>query len=78
MDHTGDDRRSGITAMRLEQDIGLDADRAELLGHEKTILIICDNDRPSENLRMADATDRLLKRRTWAEQAQKLLRQSLP
>ncbi len=68
-----DDRRRGIAAMRLEQDIGLDADLAELLGDQKPVLVVGDDHRPCENLSVADASDRLLKRRARTEQAQELL-----
>ena len=45
MQRAGDDRRRGIAAMRLEQNVGLDADLGELLGDQKPIGMIGDDDR---------------------------------
>src|SRR5262245_26296618 len=67
------DCRRGIAAMRLKQNIGLDADLAELLGDQETVLMVGDHRRSSENLRIADTADRLLKGRALTEQAQELL-----
>ena len=77
MGRTCDNRGSRIAATRLEQDIGLDSNRTELLGDEEAVLMIGHDDWSPEHFRVADAADRLLKRRTWSEQTQKLFRQPL-
>ena len=59
--------------MRLEQDVGVDPDLGELLGDQEPVLMIGDDDRPSEHRGLADPADRLLKGRARTEQPQKLL-----
>ena len=69
----GDNCRSGITPHRFEQDIGLGADRRQLLGDQKPILPIGDDDRATKQRRIGNAADGLLKGRMRPEQRQKLL-----
>ena len=42
------DRRAGIAPRRLEHDVGLDAELAQLLGHDEAEIRIGDDDRPRE------------------------------
>ena len=70
----GNDRRPGIAARRLKQNIGLDADLRELLGDHEPVLVIGHDDRPTEHARVADPAQGLLKRRMPAEERQELLR----
>ena len=67
------DRRAGIAPQRLQQDVGLDADGGELLGDEKAILGVGDDDRPAEQSRIGHPADRILERRFRTEQRQELL-----
>ena len=73
MHRAGDNRRSGVAPMRLEQDVGVDPDLGELLGDQEPVLMIGDDDGPSEHRSLADPADRLLKGRARTEQPQKLL-----
>ena len=78
MHRAGDDRRRGVAPMRLEQDVGVDTDLGELLGDQEPVLMIGDDDRPSEHRRIADPADRSPERssadRTAAETAWAALR----
>ena len=77
MDRTRDNRWSRIAATGLEQDIGLDSNRTQLLRDQKPVLMIGHDDWSPEHLRVADAAERFLKRRTWSKQTQELFGQSL-
>ncbi len=66
---SSDDRRRGIAAMRLEQDIGLDANLGELLGNQKPVLVIGDDNGPTKYRRLIDPTDGFLKRRVRTKQS---------
>ena len=70
----GNDRRPGIAAHRLEQDIGLDADLRELLGDHKPVLVIGHDDGAAEQRAIGNTSHGLLKRRMPAEEWQELLR----
>ena len=70
----GRDRRTGIAAHRLEQDVGLDADLGELFLDDETILRVGDDDRPPEHRGIRHPQHRFLEGRARAEQRQELLR----
>jgi hypothetical protein len=69
----GRNRGTGIAPQRLQEDVSLGTDRRELLGHQKTILVVGDDDRPAEQRRIGHAADRVLKRRLRTKQRQELL-----
>ena len=69
----GRDRRTGIAPHRLEQHVGLAADLRQLLDHHETVRIVGDDDRAREQRRVRDPQQRILERRTRAEQRQELL-----
>jgi hypothetical protein len=64
----GGDSRPGIAPRRLEQDIGLDADRGELLGDEESVLAVGHRDRSSKQRWIGDPAHGVLEGRQCAEQ----------
>ena len=59
----GGNRRPGIAPDRFEQDVGLRADRGQLLGDQKPILAVGHDDRAAEQRRIGYAANGLLKGR---------------
>ena len=64
----GADRRAGIATRRLEQDVRLDPDLRQLLGDEKAIIAVGDDDRPAEQRGIGHPLHGFLKGRVRAEQ----------
>lgn len=63
MADTGENGRPGITRLRLQQDIGFDAERFQLVGDPKAMVLSGDDDGASEQPRLGNAAQGLLKRR---------------
>ncbi len=55
------DRRAGIAAGGLEDDVGLDPCLRNLFGHEKAVIVVGDDDRRSENVAVGQHLERGLK-----------------
>ena len=68
------DRRRGIAAHGLEDDVGDNADLRQLFGDDEARIQIGDDERLAEDRRIADALRRSLKSRVLAEQRNELLR----
>ena len=66
------DRGAGVAPQRLQDDVGLDADGGELLGGEKAILGVGDDDRPAEQSRIGHPADGVLECQFRTEQRQEL------
>ena len=64
---------AGIPPHRFKQDVGLGPNRRQLLGHEKAVLIIGHDDRPTEEGRIRHPPDGILERRMRTKQRQELL-----
>jgi hypothetical protein len=69
----GSNSGAGIPSHRFKQDVGLGPDRRQLLGHEKAVLIIGHDDRPTEQSRIRDPLDGILQHRMRTKQGQELL-----
>ena len=67
---TGCNRRTGVPAYRLQQDVRLDADLRKLLQHHEAIGRIGDDDRMIEEIRIRHPDKRVLKGRARPEQWQ--------
>ena len=67
------DRWAGIASQRLQHDIGLSANGGELLSHQKPVLHVGDDDRPTKRSRISEPAHRVLKRRIRTKQRQELL-----
>jgi hypothetical protein len=65
--------RTGITWRRLERDIGLNAELAQLLGDHEAEIGSRDHDRMSEEIGISDPSQHLLERRLRANQGHELL-----
>ena len=75
----GRDRDGGprIAAARLEHDVGLDAQLAQLLGHHETKVGVGDDDRPREQAGIRNTREHLLECRPLSDEGDKLLGHAL-